>query len=206
MALQGERRRWRRHRRHLPGLRWGRRRSGLLRASRAVCWVRSLGEILYRGRDRMCRRERERITPWLRWRNWAQVPQRLKLRSCPPMRWVSAQSCTGELNHVCFPSAAYRHRPPPWNSPCIAFAEEGDVYPAVSDDGIQGGRCGSGALVAVDGLLGEAGALDLLAEVFAVHLHHHTHLLQAGAHAFADAVSEGLLADGVAYGVSLLQA
>ena len=44
----------------------------------------------------------------------------------------------------------------------------------------------------------EAGEVDGLAEVYAVHLHHHTHLLEAAAHALSDAVSEGFLAGGAA--------
>jgi hypothetical protein len=39
------------------------------------------------------------------------------------------------------------------------------------------------------GLLGEAGALYFLAEVFPLHLDDDTHLLEAGAHSFADAVA-----------------
>ncbi len=46
--------------------------------------------------------------------------------------------------------------------------------------------------------LGEAGAFDSLAEVFSLHFYDDTHLLQAGAHAFSDAVAEGFASDGAA--------
>ncbi len=44
---------------------------------------------------------------------------------------------------------------------------------------------------------------DLLAEVFALHFNYNTHLLQAGAHAFADAVAEGFFAHGGAWATGL---
>src|SRR6185437_14156883 len=51
----------------------------------------------------------------------------------------------------------------------------------------------------------EAGAFDGLAEVLAFHLYAHAHFGEAGAHAVADAVAEGLLAGGT-LGVGLAAA
>lgn len=54
--------------------------------------------------------------------------------------------------------------------------------------------------------LAEAGAADGTAEVFAAHFDHDTHFGEAGAHAFADAVTEGFFAHGAAGAVAAVAA